>query len=103
MGFALGNQQRHSNIDWSHAIRRPKKSEITNRTRNTPNRILAIPAAVPAILEKPNSAAIRAMIDQDNIGTSLYTDNYISQKAVVQFMMFLTVPRKGEQGYRAFP
>jgi hypothetical protein len=39
-----------------------EKSEITNRTRNTLNRISAIPAAVPAILEKPSSAVITAMI-----------------------------------------
>jgi hypothetical protein len=71
MGFARLNQRRHSNINWSHAIRRPTKSEITNRTRNTPNRILAIPAAAPAMLEKPSSAAnnaiIRKKIDQDNM------------------------------------
>jgi len=74
MDFALLNQQRHSNIDWSHAIRRPTKSEITNRTRNTPNRTLAITAAVPAMLEKPSSAATKAMIkkkiDQDKMGSS---------------------------------
>jgi hypothetical protein len=71
MGFALLNQRRHSNINWSHAIRRPKKSETMNRTKNTPNRILAIPAAAPAMLEKPSSAAnnamIRKKIDQDNM------------------------------------
>jgi hypothetical protein len=48
---------------------------MRNKTRNTPNRILAIPAAAPAILEKPRRAAARAMIkkktDQDNMRTSL--------------------------------
>ena len=46
-------------------------SEITNRTRNTPKRSFAIPAAAPAILEKPRSAAANAIIkkktDQDNM------------------------------------
>jgi hypothetical protein len=44
---------------------------MRNKTRNTPSRIFAIPAAAPAMLEKPRSAATRAMIrkkiDQDNI------------------------------------
>jgi len=48
---------------------------MRKKTRNTPNKILAIPAAAPAILEKPSSAATKAMIkkktDQDNIGTSI--------------------------------
>jgi len=47
---------------------------MRNKTRNTPNKIFAIPAAAPAILEKPRSAAINAMIkkktDQDNMGVS---------------------------------
>jgi len=63
--------RRHSNINWSQATRRPKKSETRNKTRNTPNRSFAIPAAAPAILEKPSSAAANAMIrkktDQDNM------------------------------------
>ena len=46
-------------------------SETRNKTRNTPKRIFAIPAAIPAILEKPRSAAANAMMrkktDQDNI------------------------------------
>ena len=66
--------RRHSNIDWSYTTRLPKKSEIRNRTRNTPNKIFAIPAAAPAILEKPSNAATSAMIkkkiDQDNMWTS---------------------------------
>jgi hypothetical protein len=78
-----------------------------NRTRNTPNRILAIPAAAPAILEKPSSAAnnamIRKKIDQDNMWTSLYTDNYMPVNALVQFMIYLKQPRKVKQGHRAFP
>jgi hypothetical protein len=45
---------------------------MRNKTRNTPNKIFAIPAAAPAMLEKPRSAATKAMIkkktDQDNIG-----------------------------------
>jgi hypothetical protein len=44
---------------------------MRNKTRNTPNRIFAIPAAAPAIVEKPRSAATKAMIrkktDQDNM------------------------------------
>ena len=44
---------------------------MRNKTRNTPNRIFAIPAAAPAIVEKPRSAAASAIIrkktDQDNI------------------------------------
>jgi hypothetical protein len=47
---------------------------MRNKTRNTPNRIFAIPAAAPAMLEKPSRAATSAMIkkktDQDNIETS---------------------------------
>jgi len=43
---------------------------MMNKTRNTPNRILAIPAAAPATAEKPRSAATNAMIkkkiDRDN-------------------------------------
>jgi hypothetical protein len=35
---------------------------MRNKTRNTPNRIFAIPAAAPAMLEKPRSAASNAMI-----------------------------------------
>jgi hypothetical protein len=42
-----------------------------NKTRNTPKRSFAIPAAAPAILEKPSRAAAKAMIrkktDQDNM------------------------------------
>ena len=48
---------------------------MRNKTRNTPNNIFAIPAAAPARLEKPSSAATNAMIrkktDQDNMGTSV--------------------------------
>jgi hypothetical protein len=44
---------------------------MRNKTRNTPKRIFAIPAAAPAILENPNTAATKAMIknkiDQDNM------------------------------------
>jgi len=44
---------------------------MRNKTRNTPNRIFAIPAAAPAILEKPRRAATRAIIrkktDQDSM------------------------------------
>jgi len=44
---------------------------MRNKTRNTPNKIFAIPAAAPAIVENPRSAATRAMIrkktDQDNM------------------------------------
>jgi hypothetical protein len=52
-------------------IRRPGKSEIKKRTRNTPNRVFAIPAAASARLEKPKNAAAIAMTrkktDQDNM------------------------------------
>jgi hypothetical protein len=51
--------------------RRPKKSETRNKTRNTPNRTFAIPAAAPAMLENPRKAAAKAIIkkkiDQDNM------------------------------------
>src|SRR5690349_25154944 len=40
---------------------RPKNSEMTKRTRNTKNKTLAIPAAVPAIPPKPRTAAIMAI------------------------------------------
>ena len=44
---------------------------MRNKTRNTPNRIFAIPAVAPAILEKPRRAAANAIIrkktDQDNM------------------------------------
>jgi hypothetical protein len=44
---------------------------MRNKTRNTPNRDSAIPAAAPAMLGKPRRAAARAMVrkktDQDNI------------------------------------
>ena len=68
---ALRQNRRHSNSNWSYRIRRPKSSETRNKTRNTPNRSLAIPAAAPAMLEKPRSAAANAMVkkktDQDNM------------------------------------
>ena len=59
-------------INWSYmTLRRPNNRETTNKTRNITNRILAIPAAAPAIPPKPNRAAtmatIRKKIDQDNI------------------------------------
>jgi len=47
---------------------------MRNKTTNTPNRIFAIPAAVPAMLEKPKNAASNAMLrkktDQDNMSVS---------------------------------
>ena len=50
------------------------KSEITNRTRNTTNRIFAIPIAAPAMVVKPSRAATSAttkkIIDQDNMRVS---------------------------------
>jgi hypothetical protein len=52
-------------------IRRPGKSEIKKRTRNTPNRVLAIPAAASGRLEQPRNAAAISMpgkkTDQDNM------------------------------------
>ena len=67
---------------------------MRNKTRNTPNRIFAIPAAAPAMLEKPRSAATRAMIkkktDQDNIGSPfIYFLNYMGAEAGFQFRIFL--------------
>jgi hypothetical protein len=44
---------------------------MTNKTRNTPKRVFAIPAAAPAMLERPRNAAANAMVkkktDQDNM------------------------------------
>ena len=40
----------------------PKINEITAKSKNTKNKILAISMAEPAILVKPNTAAIIAMI-----------------------------------------
>ena len=40
---------------------RPKISERTKSTKKTMKRILAMPAAVPAIEVKPSNAAMRAM------------------------------------------
>ena len=72
--WRLCQNQRHSNINWSQMTRRPNVRETRNKTRNTPNSIFAIPAAVPAIVENPRKAAASAMIrkktDQDNMGTS---------------------------------
>jgi hypothetical protein len=68
---------------------------MRNKTRNTPNRIFAIPAAAPAILEKPRRAATNAMIrkktDQDNMCVSFLVIhiNYISPRKGYQFMIFL--------------
>jgi hypothetical protein len=67
---------------------------MRNKTRNTPNRIFAIPAAAPAILEKPKRAATNAMIkkktDQDNMESPfVYLHNYIGTEVEFQFMMFL--------------
>jgi hypothetical protein len=66
---------------------------MRNKTRNTPNRIFAIPAAAPAMLEKPRRAATIAMIkkktDQDNIVVSFrLLHNYISTEVEFQFRMF---------------
>jgi len=98
---------RHSNINWSHATRRPKNSEIRNKTRNTPNRSLAIPAAAPAMLEKPSKAATSAMIrkktDQDNTCNSFDIHNYKYLYGRYQFMMFLNESRNIVQHHRAFP
>jgi hypothetical protein len=56
--------------------------EARNKTRNTPNRSFAIPAAAPAMVEKPRKAAANAMIkkktDQDNIQTSAWFSITIS-------------------------
>src|SRR4029078_6051807 len=56
-------------------VRRPLISDTTNRTRNTTNRILAIPAAVPAIPPNPSTAAMiaitRNVSAQDNMAVSL--------------------------------
>jgi hypothetical protein len=45
--------------------------ETRNKTRNTPKKVFAIPAAAPAMLEKPRKGAANAMIrkktDQDNM------------------------------------
>jgi hypothetical protein len=71
---------------------------MRNKTRNTPNRVFAIPAAAPAILEKPRNAAANAIIkkktDQDNMTTStrLYLYNYSLPGSEYQFMICL----KGE-------
>jgi hypothetical protein len=43
-----------------------KKRETINRMRKTTNRIFAIPAAVPAMPEKPRTAAMIAMIKNVN-------------------------------------
>jgi hypothetical protein len=40
---------------------RPNRRETTNRTRNTKKRILAIPAAVPAMPPNPSTAAMSAI------------------------------------------
>jgi len=69
---------------------------MRNKTRNTPNRIFAIPAAAPAILEKPRRAATNAMIkknaDQDNMRVSfVYLHNYIGTEVRFQFRMFLKI------------
>src|SRR5690606_17477343 len=42
--------------------RRPMMKDTMNRTRNTTNRILAMPVAVPAMPPKPRTAAMMAMI-----------------------------------------
>jgi len=84
--FAQSVTQRHSNINWPQMTRLPRNSETRNKTRNTPNRVFAIPAAAPAILEKPRKAAANAIIrkktDQDNMktSTSSYLYNYILMK-----------------------
>src|SRR5690606_28022298 len=46
----------------AHTLRlRPRRKVASATTRNTTNRILAIPAAPAAMPEKPSRAAIRAM------------------------------------------
>jgi len=80
--FAQSVTQRHSNINWPQMTRLPRNSETRNKTRNTPNRVFAITAAAPAMLEKPRKAAANAIIikktDQDNITTSYISDIYIT-------------------------
>lgn len=85
--FAQPVTQRHSNMNWSQQMTRlPRNSETRNKTRNTPNRDFAIPAAAPAILGKPRKAAANAITrkktDQDNIKTftSSFLYNYILMK-----------------------
>jgi hypothetical protein len=57
---------------------------MINRTRNTKNRILAIPTALAAREVKPKRAATRAMIkkakDQDNIGPPIYMNEKLNKK-----------------------
>ncbi|MEY4579136.1 MAG: hypothetical protein RL701_3839, partial [Pseudomonadota bacterium] len=42
-------------------VRRPKMSETTASTRNTKNRIFAMPAALAAMPPKPKNAAAKAI------------------------------------------
>jgi hypothetical protein len=77
--------------------RLPKNSETSNKTKKTPNRVFAIPAAAPAIVDKPKKAAANAMIrkktDQDNRqnSTSTYLHYYIWIENKWQFMIVLNV------------
>jgi len=100
--------------NWSYITPRlPNSRETTNKTRNIKNRILAIPAANPAMPPNPNTAAtsatIRKKIDQDSIITSPLVTNALGpfsgrqsprQSAVIFDALFIVPDKpKFNQGY----